>query len=184
MLLNSPLLRRLLLPATATLVLLAAISHAQDEGDGPLDGPGRAAPAAFARPVVPAGYFLFPIAPGTANYLAGSMGELRPNHFHGGLDIKTGGGVNKPVYASADGYVSRLKQSSYGYGNVLYITHPNGLTTVYGHLNDFKGPVGRRVVVSSLPSSWARVAKDSSSKPPAARGSRPRSKWVFNKIIA
>ena len=91
------------------------------------------------RPTVAPGYFLFPIAPGRPNFLAGSMGELRPNHFHGGLDIKTGGGVNQPVYAAADGYVSRLKQSSFGYGNVLYITHSNGLTTVYGHLNDFKG---------------------------------------------
>ena len=85
------------------------------------------------------GYFLFPIDPGRPNLLAGSMGELRPNHFHGGLDIKTQGGVNRPVYAAADGYVSRLKQSSFGYGNVLYITHPNGLTTVYGHLNEFRG---------------------------------------------
>ena len=93
------------------------------------------------KPVVGAGYFLFPIAPGQPGFLAGSMGELRPNHFHGGIDIKTGGGVNQPVYAAADGYVSRLKQSSFGYGNVLYITHPNGLTTVYGHLNAFKGNV-------------------------------------------
>ncbi|UOQ96871.1 M23 family metallopeptidase [Hymenobacter sp. 5317J-9] len=91
------------------------------------------------RPTVAPGYFMFPIAPGKPNFLAGSMGELRPNHFHGGLDIKTGGGVNQPVYAAADGYVSRLKQSSFGYGNVLYITHPNGTTTVYGHLNEFKG---------------------------------------------
>jgi len=93
------------------------------------------------KPVVAAGYFLFPIAPGQPGFLAGSMGELRPNHFHGGIDIKTGGGVNQPVYAAADGYVSRLKQSSFGYGNVLYITHANGLTTVYGHLNVFKGNV-------------------------------------------
>ena len=91
------------------------------------------------RPTVPAEYFLFPIAPGKPGFLTGSMGELRPNHFHGGLDIKTGGGVNQPVYAAAEGYISRLKQSSFGYGNVLYITHPNGLTTVYGHLNEFKG---------------------------------------------
>jgi len=93
------------------------------------------------KPVVPPGYFMFPIAPGKPGFLAGSMGELRPNHFHGGLDIKTGGGVNQPVYAAAAGYISRLKQSSFGYGNVLYITHPNGLTTVYGHLNEFRGPV-------------------------------------------
>ena len=99
------------------------------------------AAAAGAPVAVPKGYFLFPIAPGQPNFLTGSMGELRPNHFHGGLDIKTGGGENKPVYASADGYVSRLKQSSFGYGNVLYITHPNGLTTVYGHLNEFRGAV-------------------------------------------
>ena len=98
------------------------------------------------RPTVAPGYFLFPIAPGKPNFLAGSMGELRPNHFHGGLDIKTGGGVNQPVYASADGYISRLKQSSFGYGNVLYITHPNGLTTVYGHLNAFKGPVAAELL--------------------------------------
>jgi len=98
------------------------------------------------KPVVPAGYFMFPIAPGKPGFLAGSMGELRPNHFHGGLDIKTGGGVNQPVYAAADGYISRLKQSSFGYGNVLYITHPNGLTTVYGHLNDFKGPVAAELL--------------------------------------
>ena len=98
------------------------------------------------RPVVTPGYFLFPVAPGKPGFLAGSMGELRPNHFHGGLDIKTGGGVNQPVLAAADGYVSRLKQSSFGYGNVLYITHPNGLTTVYGHLNEFKGPVAAELL--------------------------------------
>ena len=99
----------------------------------------RALPAR-SQPAVAPGYFLFPIAPGKQSFLAGSMGELRPNHFHGGIDIKTGSGVNQPVYAAADGYISRLKQSSFGYGNVLYITHPNGLTTVYGHLNEFKGP--------------------------------------------
>jgi hypothetical protein len=92
------------------------------------------------------GYFLFPIKPGQPNLLAASMGELRPNHFHGGLDIKTNGTVDLPVYAAADGYISRLKQSSFGYGNVLYITHPNGLTTVYGHLNHFRGPVAQELL--------------------------------------
>ena len=108
------------------------------QGIGELLGAGRI--------TVAPGYFLFPIAPGKPGFLTGSMGELRPNHFHGGLDIKTGGGVNQPVYAAADGYVSRLKQSSFGYGNVLYITHPNGLTTVYGHLNEFKGPVAAELL--------------------------------------
>ena len=124
----------------ALLVLLAwrAGGQAADSSERRL--PAQGLPPA-GRPVVPAGYFMFPIAPGQPGLLAGSMGELRPNHFHGGLDIKTGGGVNQPVYAAADGYISRLKQSSFGYGNVLYITHVNGLTTVYGHLNQFKGAV-------------------------------------------
>ncbi|SET50454.1 M23 family metallopeptidase [Hymenobacter actinosclerus] len=112
-------------------------------------GSATETPAAPGRragiPAVAQGYFLFPIKPGQENFLAGSMGELRPNHFHGGLDIKTDGRVDLPVYASADGYVSRLKQSSFGYGNVLYITHPNGLTTVYGHLNSFKGPAAEEL---------------------------------------
>ncbi len=121
--------------------LLRPVFADGQEADTSEEKKSATSPLLAARPVVPNGYFLFPIAPGKPNFLSGSMGELRPNHFHGGLDIKTGGGVNQPVYASADGYISRLKQSSFGYGNVLYITHPNGLTTVYGHLNDFRGPV-------------------------------------------
>ncbi|MGI4737397.1 MAG: M23 family metallopeptidase [Janthinobacterium lividum] len=126
--------------------LLTTASHGQDDGSDDTTahrgstGPIRPVAAATAV-AVPPGYFLFPIMPGQQNFLAASMGELRPNHFHGGLDIKTASVINKPVYAAADGYISRLKQSSFGYGNVLYITHPNGLTTVYGHLNEFLGPV-------------------------------------------
>ncbi|MBL4715663.1 MAG: M23 family metallopeptidase, partial [Bacteroidia bacterium] len=70
-------------------------------------------------------------------YLAGSFGELRSNHFHAGIDIKTQGVQGKNVFAAADGYVSRIKVSPYGYGNALYIIHPNGYTTVYGHLQKF-----------------------------------------------
>ena len=144
-------MRWLALPVAAGLVLLAAASHGQDEGTDDTttrraSGPIRPAATAAGPVAVPPGYFLFPIAPGQPGFLAASMGELRPNHFHGGLDIKTGSVVNKPVYASADGYISRLKQSSFGYGNVLYITHPNGLTTVYGHLNKFLGPVGAELL--------------------------------------
>ena len=140
------------MPATSGLLLLAAGTRAQDEGDDAATkrptGPIRpaATAAGTSATVVAPGYFLIPIAPGQPGYLAASMGELRPNHFHGGLDIKTGGGVNKPVYASAEGYISRLKQSAFGYGNVLYITHPNGLTTVYGHLNQFEGPVAAELL--------------------------------------
>jgi hypothetical protein len=85
----------------------------------------------------PKGYFMFPINPGQRNYLSANMGELRPNHFHGGMDIKTGGVIGLPIYCAADGYVSRLIVSTYGYGKTLYITHPNGLVTVYAHIDHF-----------------------------------------------
>ena len=68
-------------------------------------------------------------------YLSGNFGELRSNHFHTGIDIKTEGVVGKAVYAVDDGYVSRIKISLFGYGKVIYITHPNGFTTVYAHLS-------------------------------------------------
>ena len=69
--------------------------------------------------------------------LSGNFGELRSNHFHMGLDIRTNQRENLPVYATADGYVSRIKIEQYGYGRAIYITHPNGFTTLYAHLNDF-----------------------------------------------
>lgn len=69
--------------------------------------------------------------------LAGNFAECRPNHFHTGLDLKTNEQENMNVYAAADGYVSRISISHSGYGNAIYITHPNGYTTLYGHLNDF-----------------------------------------------
>jgi hypothetical protein len=69
--------------------------------------------------------------------LAGNFAECRPNHFHTGLDLKTNEQENRKVYAAANGYVSRIAISASGYGNAIYITHPNGYTTVYGHLNDF-----------------------------------------------
>ena len=87
--------------------------------------------------LVAPGYFMFPIMPGQQNFLAGSMGEIRPNHFHGGIDIKTNQQTGLPVYAAADGYISRIDVSTYGYGYHLYLTHPNGLITTYGHLESF-----------------------------------------------
>ena len=78
-------------------------------------------------------------------YLSATFGELRPNHLHAGLDIKTQGVEGKKVYAVADGYVSRIGVSPYGYGNVLYITHYDGYTSVYGHLQRFSGEIAKYV---------------------------------------
>ena len=69
--------------------------------------------------------------------LSAGFGDLRPNHFHMGIDIRTGGLENLPIYAIQDGYVSRLKVSAVGYGWVLYLAHPNGYTSVYAHCNKF-----------------------------------------------
>jgi murein DD-endopeptidase MepM/ murein hydrolase activator NlpD len=69
--------------------------------------------------------------------LAGTFGELRSNHFHSGIDIKTQKKEGLPVYASAYGSVSRIKIKHWGYGKALYVTHPNGYTTVYAHLKKF-----------------------------------------------
>ena len=77
--------------------------------------------------------------------LSATFGELRPNHLHAGLDIKTQGVEGKKVYAVADGYVSRIGVSPYGYGNVLYVTHNDGYTTVYAHLQRFKGDIAKYV---------------------------------------
>ncbi|NLR90147.1 M23 family metallopeptidase [Flammeovirga agarivorans] len=81
--------------------------------------------------------YKFPIRPGERNYFAGSMGELRTTHFHGGLDIKTGGVEGYPIYAAEDGYIIRIKVSTFGYGRVLYMMHPNGQTSVYAHQQRF-----------------------------------------------
>ena len=77
--------------------------------------------------------------------LSATFGEIRPNHIHAGLDIKTQGVEGKKVYAVADGYVSRIGVSPYGYGNVLYITHYDGYTSVYAHLQRFSGEIAKYV---------------------------------------
>ncbi|WP_324718896.1 M23 family metallopeptidase [Salinimicrobium sp. HB62] len=86
-------------------------------------------------PNVPTDYFDDPLQVPLA--LAGTFGELRSNHFHSGLDIKTQQREGLPVYASAEGFVSRINVAHYGYGKALYIQHPNGYTTVYAHLKNF-----------------------------------------------
>ncbi len=86
--------------------------------------------------IYPKDYFRSPVD--HKIYITGTFGELRPNHFHSGIDIKSKRGkIGDPLYASAEGYVSRIKVQSGGYGKALYIDHPNGYTTVYAHMDKF-----------------------------------------------
>jgi Membrane proteins related to metalloendopeptidases len=91
-------------------------------------------------------YFRSPVKPGGRNYLSGNFAELRPNHFHTGLDYKFGGVEGEPIYAAADGWVHRIKISTYGYGNVIYLKHPTGHITLYGHLRNFNDKLHRFIV--------------------------------------
>lgn len=107
------------------------------------------------------GVFLFPGSPLRAQHpvlsdgfrppvsfpleLSGTFGELRSGHLHSGIDIKTGGVQGKKVYAIADGYISRISITLGGYGKALYITHPNGFMSVYGHLEKFAPAIQRYV---------------------------------------
>jgi hypothetical protein len=87
------------------------------------------------------GAFLFPINPGSAVSIWGNMGEIRPNHFHGGIDIPTQRRTGLPVYACKEGYISRVMVSGDGYGNCLMMTHPDGYVTLYAHLEKFSEPL-------------------------------------------
>ena len=91
---------------------------------------------------VPQGLFSAPMSiPLT---ITAGFGEIRPNHFHSGIDFSTQG-RNQAVLAVEEGYISRIKISASGYGNALYINHPNGLTTVYGHLSTFNDTINQYV---------------------------------------
>ncbi len=69
--------------------------------------------------------------------LSGSYGELRATHFHAGIDLRVGGVPGASLFAAADGYISRISVSPSGYGLALYIDHPDGRTTLYGHMHEF-----------------------------------------------
>lgn len=94
---------------------------------------------ATAQQAYPKGYFRSPLD--IPLKLSGTFGELRTNHFHSGLDIRTNSVEGLNIYAAADGFVSRVKVSAYGYGLALYVDHPNGYTTVYAHLQQFQGDI-------------------------------------------
>lgn len=89
----------------------------------------------FPTKIYPKDYFNNPL--GIPIQLSANFGEVRNEHFHMGLDIRTERKENLPVYASAEGYISRIKIEHYGYGRAIYIKHPNGYTTLYAHLNNF-----------------------------------------------
>ncbi|MFV0247926.1 MAG: M23 family metallopeptidase [Tenacibaculum sp.] len=97
----------------------------------------------FSQSPYPKNYFGMPLEIPLS--LSGTFGELRNNHFHSGLDIKTSNKQGLPVYATADGYVSRIKIGQYGFGKTLYLSHPNGYTTVYAHLQKFTNSVQKYV---------------------------------------
>jgi len=78
-------------------------------------------------------------------YLSGNFGELRSDHFHSGIDFKTQGVIGKSVLSVDEGYISRIKIQTLGYGNSIYITHPGGITSVYGHLDCFNDSISKYV---------------------------------------
>ena len=77
--------------------------------------------------------------------LAGSFGELRPNHFHMGCDFKTGGVEGLPLFSVQNGYVARIQINPGSYGKVIYINHPNGVTSVYAHCQRFYGKIAQKL---------------------------------------
>jgi hypothetical protein len=103
-----------------------------------------------AQRTYPKGYFQAPLD--FRLLLSGTFGEIRAGHFHSGMDIKTQGVEGAKVYAVADGYVSRIRVSPFGFGKALYVTHPNGFVSVYGHLNRYNKTIGDYVKASQYKS--------------------------------
>lgn len=119
---------KILFPSLFCLFLLSSISRAQSP---------------IQSREYPKGYFRYPLD--LPPSLAGGFGEIRPNHYHAGLDFRTNQRTGYPVHAAADGYVSRIRVQFGGGGNIVYINHPNGFTTVYMH-NDHFSPQISKVV--------------------------------------
>lgn len=106
----------------------------------------------------PQNYFIYPIDIPVS--LSANFGELRTNHYHMGLDIRTQQRENLRILAAADGYVSRMFISHGVYGNMLMIKHPNGMETLYGHLNDFNPELQRYLEAKQYKDkSWAQDFK-------------------------
>ncbi|WP_447642248.1 MULTISPECIES: peptidoglycan DD-metalloendopeptidase family protein [Chitinophagaceae] len=105
--------------------------------------------------------------------LAADFGELRTNHYHMGLDIRTQQVENKPVFAAADGYVCRVYISSSGYGNMMMVAHPNGTTTLYAHLNRYFDELAQYVKEQQYKSqSWEQDLTIPANMFPVSKGQR------------
>jgi len=88
-------------------------------------------------------YFRYPLD--IAPKLNANFGEIRPNHYHMGIDLSTGGKENLPIFAVADGYIARVKIEEGGFGNAIYLNHPNGTTSLYAHLNQYASPIAQYI---------------------------------------
>ncbi|WP_290540926.1 M23 family metallopeptidase [Alistipes sp.] len=89
--------------------------------------------------------YIYPLRELRQQLYSANFGEIRPGHFHAGVDIKTDGVEGKPLVAAADGYVSRVVLQAGGYGRAVYLTLSNGTTAVYGHLQRFRDDIEQHV---------------------------------------
>jgi len=118
----------------------------------------------------PNGYFRWPLD--LKPEIVANLGELRNNHWHMGLDIRTDQKEGQPVYAAAAGYIARIRIEPFGFGRAIFINHPNGLTTVYGHLNDFFPELERYVKNQQYQQETWRIELEFSPKQfPVSKGS-------------
>ena len=128
----------------------------------------------FAQPVeankLPRNYFRSPLD--IPMQLSANFGELRPNHWHMGLDIRTDAKENLPVYAAAEGYIAMVGIRPQSFGRFIIINHPNGLSTLYGHLNDFNSELEEYVTAQQYKQeSWAVELEFTKNQFPLTKGS-------------
>ena len=128
------------------------------------------AAAAYGQRLDPADY-VYPVLDVSRLYAA-NFGELRPAHFHAGIDIKTDGVEGKPLVAVADGYVSRVSLAAGGYGRAIYLTLDNGTTAVYGHLQRFRDDIEKRVREERYRNRTARTSGSTPRSGPSGRATR------------
>jgi len=122
------------------------------------------------KPAYPQGYFRWPL--NLNPEIVANLGELRPNHWHMGLDMRTNQKVDQLVYAAADGYVAYMGIRPLSFGRFIIINHPNGLSTLYGHLNDFAPELEKYATEQQYKQeSWAVELEIPEGKFPVKKGS-------------